>query len=230
MPFYRSRGHRGERAVRAGLGGYKSARASVGRMRGYRKSFNWVVKSLKGLRRVINVEKKKFDAVYSVTNIPITGTVNPLHAVAQGDTDQTRDGNSIKPLSLLLRYQSYNNATAGTTAIRVLIFRDLQQVGDTNPSTTDILDDSVAALPDAPLNNNTVGRFKILRDFKIILDTAKSNRKDGKVYIPLYGHIRYNGAAATDIQKGGLYILMVSDQATNYPTMGYNYRLTYVDN
>ena len=46
----------------------------------------------------------------------------------------------------------------------------------------------------------------------------------------LWTHIRYNGTADTDIQKGGLYILFISDQASDYPTCDYQTRLGYHDN
>lgn len=193
-------------------------------------SFKTLANNVMWLKRLVNVEIKKYDANVAAASVPSTGTVYPLHEIAQGDTDQQRNGLSIKPLTILIKYTCLNNATAVTTNTRVLLVKDLQQVADTNPAVGDILDGSVAPLYQAPLNNASVGRFKILKDFNIILDNARSNRKDGKIFAKLFGHIRYNGVNATDIQKNGYYLVLVSDQPTNAPLFLFNERLSYADN
>lgn len=196
----------------------------------YWKNAKWLYKQVMYLKRMVNVEVKKFDAVVASTNITSTGAVYPLHEMAQGDTDQTRDGNSIKPLYNLLKINLVNNATAVNTRVRLLLVKDLQQVADTTPAVTDILDNSVASLVDGPLNNATVGRFKVLIDKTYTMTSVAKPVLNPKWYTKLFGHIRFNGAASTDIQKGGLFLVAVSDQATNYPTFSFNTRLGFTDN
>lgn len=188
------------------------------------------LKSAMALRRLVNVEIKKYDTYSAVANISTTGSIWPLHDMQQGDTSSQRNGLSIKPLSLLIKMQVFNNSTAGTTVTRVLLIKDLQQVADTNPSVSDILDTTLVNAAYAPLNDLTVGRYKVIRDLKVTLDVARSNRKDVNLYEKLFGHIRYNGSASTDIQKSGYYLVVVSDQATNYPSISWNSRLSFADN
>lgn len=183
------------------------------------------------LRRLVNVEVKKFDQTIAVgTNVTSGGTVYSCCDMAQGDTDQTRDGNSIKPLGCKFQLRLANNATAVNTAVRVMVIRDLQQVADTAPTVSDVLDTSIVGAYAAPLNNATVGRYKVLSDKLYSLNTVAKPQMDLMWYQKLNGHIRYNGSAASDIQKNGLYMLIVSDQATNYPTFGFNTRLHFTDN
>lgn len=183
------------------------------------------------LRRLVNVEIKKFDQTIAVgTNVTSSGVCYSCCDIAQGDTDQTRDGNSIKPLGIKFQVRLTNNATAVNTSVRVMVIKDLQQVADTAPTVSEVLDTSIVGAYAAPLNNNTVGRFKVLSDKLISLNTVSKPQMDLMWYQKLYGHIRYNGTSAADIQKGGIYLLIVSDQATNYPTFGFNTRLFYADN
>ena len=111
---------------------------------------------------------------------------------------------------------------------KVLILRDEQQVSDTAPTVSDILD-TVSTL--APLNSNTVGRYKILKSAFFHTSNARDTVKEMNWYLPMQHHIRYNGTTNTDVQKGGLYMLLLSDQAVGTaPTIFYNFRLSYHDN
>lgn len=197
----------------------------------YATNARWLASQVMWLKRMVNVEIKKYDAnVAEGTALDSNpGLVYPLHEMAQGDTDQTRSGNSIKPLSVLIRGRLTNNATAVNTLVRVLLVLDTQQIADTTPSVSDILDPSYQFW-NAPLNNNTVGRFKVLSDRKYQLTTVSTPIREFKIYQKLYGHIRYNGANSTDIQKGGIYLMFISDQATNKPTFGFQTRLAFTDN
>jgi len=46
----------------------------------------------------------------------------------------------------------------------------------------------------------------------------------------LNSHAGYNGTSSCDIQKGSIYLLLVSDKATNTPTFAFNTRMMYIDN
>lgn len=155
-----------------------------------------------------------------------TGTVYSLTNISQGDSTTTRTGNSILVRNLLKRIRFTKNASATTTFVRCVLFQDKQQVGDTSPAITDLL---ASATVDAPLNLNTLGRFKILYNKTIVLNT-NSPQWHKESYHKMYTHVRYNGTAGTDIQKGGLYIMFISDQPTNAPTLDMWLRLGYHDN
>lgn len=186
---------------------------------------------VKYLKTLVNVEFKKHDS--QASNTPSTsGVVTTLAAIAQGDTDQTRSGNSILAKSLYLQYTMKQHASASETFVRMVIFRDLQQISDTAPSIGDILDSTFSSQYWlAPLNNEFgVGRFQVLADRRFSFSGNGNECRIGKLYIPLKFHIRYNGSTVSDIQKNGLYMIMVSSEATNTPTVEHVARLTFVDN
>ena len=79
--------------------------------------------------RFVNTEVKYFDTI-TTSNVPSTGTINGLTIVPQGDTAQTRDGQSIKPLNLVIRsYLNKNTGSTVTDLVRVIIFRGKQENG-----------------------------------------------------------------------------------------------------
>lgn len=197
----------------------------------YKKKYNAMEiagKALSGVRHLkglVNAEKMKIDAVESAT-INTTGGVYQLSPIPQGDTDGSRHGNSVYARSIFGRLGLVKALAADTTFVRFMIFIDNQQTADTTPTLTDVLE---SASVFAPLNNLTVGRYSIKYD-KLISMSALHDATHRKIFIPLKHHIRYNGTASTDIQKGGIYALVISDQPTNVPSFTYNLRLNYYDN
>lgn len=186
-------------------------------------------KGMVRLRRLVNVEKKKADFENSGTISTTAG--NPLNPtnIGQGDTDQTRDGNSILVNGLLLKSTFTKNASATASRVRILIVLDKQQTPDTAPSYTDIIDPTFTDQILAPLNNETVGRYTVLMNRVITLDSNKPKRTMQK-YFRLNHHVRYNGTASSDVQKGGLWVLIVSDEATNAPSYTVQSRTYFYDN
>lgn len=188
--------------------------------------------ALKGvyyLKSLINVEMKKFDIDSSTST---SGNVILFNEIGQGDTDQTRSGNSILMRSLSLRGYIKSNASATSTRVRLVIFIDKQQISDTAPAQGDILDGDQNSIT-ANLNNNTVGRFSILANKVYTINQFISGvavTVPFKFFFRLQKHARYNGTTGADIQKNGVYMLVVHDEATNVPTIGYTSRLTYTDN
>lgn len=188
------------------------------------------LKGVLALRSLINVEKKKYDVSASSTT---SGNVIILNSIGQGDTDQSREGNSVLMKSLLFRGYLSTSATAGVTRVRIMLIRDNQQIGDTAPSQSDILDGDFTDPIQAPLNNNTVGRFTVLADRKYCLNqlvAAQSMAQEISIYLRMNKHARYNGTSGSDIQKNGIYCLFIHDQPTYSPQLNYSSRLTYVDN
>lgn len=179
------------------------------------------------LKGLVNSEMLKYDISTTSTAVNSSGTIIPLSGIAQGDGDSARTGNSILIRKMLLRMQFYQNAAAANTTFKVLLFMDKQQIGDTAPAVTDVLD-SASTL--SPLNSNTVGRFNVLGSWLFHTSTDRDTVVEKNFFKDLRTHIRYNGNLGTDIQKNGIYLLMISDQGTNIPTVYYNWRLSYHDN
>lgn len=186
------------------------------------------VEYLKGL---VNSEMHKCEVGFNGTTIPITGSVTHLSPVAVGDTYADRTGNSIYARALNIRYTaSWNQTTAGLQQIRLMVVQDTQQVGDTTPSISDILDSSAVNYTLAHMAPNSVGRFKVLKSIRFDL-TSVYQSQTSEINIPMRHHIRYNGTAATDIQKGGLYLVVASNVvSSNFPFLYAQSRLSFHDN
>lgn len=183
-------------------------------------------KTAKWLKSVVNVEKKVQDRI-STGGLTSTGNVTTLTDILQGTGQSERDGTSIKMTSLLCRGNIVMNASATDTLVRHMWVIDNQQVGDSAPSVSDVLE---SVHPLSPLNKATFGRFTILRDELQSFSSVSNTQKVIHFSMPLQHHVRYNGTTASDIQKGGLYYISVSDEATNGPQIDIRMRLRYVDN
>lgn len=178
------------------------------------------------VKDMINVEKKFVDTATS-TSISTTGQVVHLSDVAQGAGQSARDGNSIKVTYLGLNIGLTINASATASLVRILVVRDNQQVGDTSPTMANVL---AAEDTTAFLNGSTLGRFSILYDKVFTLNSTGVANRMVHIKLPMKHHVRYNGTASTDIQKGGLYYMAVSNEATNTVAHYMNARLRYIDN
>lgn len=183
-------------------------------------------KGFRYLRSLINVEHQKIDFNLGATGVTTTPVVTQMTAVAVGDSEGSRTGNSILCKYLYQKLTVRLNASANYSRLRYVVVRDKQQVGDTAPSWTDVYESTSTT---SLLNKNTVGRFDILYDRCFDLDANNPQYLVDK-YIRLNSHARYNGTASTDIQKGGIWVMYVSDELTNNPTLSYNNRLMYIDN
>lgn len=182
------------------------------------------IKFIKGL---VNVEKHKLDTAFSTT-FATTAGVSLINAIATGDGEGARTGNSILMKYAYLYFNMARNAssTASTDFVRVVCVVDKEQVGDTTPG-YDAVFESQAPL--AMINKLNVGRFSILYD-KTFNITANNPAITIKEMIPLNMHARYNGTASTDIEKNGVYIMFIGTNGTNVPTFQGNVRLAYYDN
>lgn len=187
----------------------------------------WGVNKLRGL---VNSELYKWDVVE--TGAIITSSQSSysarLAAIAQGDGDNARTGNSIFARSLNIRGQViYNSAGTSPEFLRVMVILDTQQVGDQTPNIMDVLENNGY---NSHLLKSTVGRFKVLFSSIYEVDSVNNLSRSFNINLPMRHHIRYNGTAGTDMQKGGLYIMAISSEATNGPTFRFDSRLSYHDN
>jgi len=105
---------------------------------------------------------------------------------------------------------------------------DTQTVSDqTSLNWTDVFDNSSNL---AMINRGSQrNRFKILYDQSAILDASEISGRHTKIYFPINKTIEYNGSANTDIQKNGVYGLVLSDDNTNQPAFNYYSRIYFRD-
>lgn len=181
------------------------------------------VRYIKGL-----VNSEMFNVTLNADATPSSsGSVVHLTAIAQGDGSGSRTGNSIFVRKVYGNFNVKQHATAAYTSYRLILFMDTQQVGDTSPAVTDVLESTRVT---SYLNPNTTGRFSILWDRRFTTEDNGNETRMLKFYKNMRHHVRYNGSATSDVQKGGLYLLLLSDQATNTPTVSYEIKVAYHDN
>lgn len=182
-------------------------------------------RATKYIRGLVNSEMLHKETSLSTT-VSTTPFVTCLTGLAQGDTDAQRTGNSVLLRNMLYRLRLTMSNAATTTIVRLVVVKDTQQVSDTNPAWNDVFG---SASVDAALYSSNAGRFKVLWNKTIVLDTSRPIWHREK-YSKLYQHLRFNGAGATDIQKNAIYLMVLSDQATNSPNLNGIVKIGYHDN
>jgi len=162
-----------------------------------------------------------------------SGTIIHLTGIEQNDTVNGRTGNSILLRQIHLRAHATIATAATTSRVKWAIIMDTQQRSDTSPSILDIYDPITVGTYTAPesfLNSANLGRYTILKSGTVKLDDANRLQQSITADIDLRHHVRYNGVASTDIQKGGIYLIFLSNETTDTVNIGYTFRLRYHDN
>lgn len=174
-----------------------------------------------------NIEKKLSDLLASYT-ISTTIISTPLHLISQGTSYNERIGLQIKTHSLAFNFIFRAGAALVGTSVanmRVIVFQDLQQIDSTYPSGLDVLS---TASPVSTRNWFNTSRFRILRDFNVTLDVYHTQKKL-RLNIPINSVLKFSGSSSVNITRNGLYILFVSDNTANPPTLDFWSRLLYTD-
>ena len=182
------------------------------------------VRYIKGL---VNSEKHHTDFSIGGTSPNTTPSTQQLTAIAQGDEIDDRTGNSIFVRGITWRFCLELHASATATQVRMVLVKDNQQGADSAPSWTTVF--SSAAI-DSLLNIQTLGRFTILKDKTYLLDAVNRRQIFEKGFYPMKYHVRFNGTTSSDIQKNGLYLMYMSNEATNTPTLDGVWRTNFYDN
>lgn len=181
------------------------------------------------IRRFINTEFHLSDTIASNASVSSTTTITLLNGLQLGDTTTTRTGQSIKMDRSDFRFIMRGNVTAVTCFLRVIVVVD-KQANSAAPASGDLL---AADTVIAPYTFASQQRFIPLFDETFALPSSGQACITKAVGVNTIQHVTYNaGNAGTiaDISSNSLYLYMLSDQATNTPTISYYYRLWFVDN
>lgn len=180
---------------------------------------------VRAIRGIVNSEKKYIDTGI-VNSVNSSGAVLALTAIAQGDTNTTRNGNSILCKSVQLRgHVAFDVSTTRNISYRLFLVHDTQQVSDSSPTYSDIFSGGSQPV----LNLNHVGRFTILKSWSFAPSEQTQFLIDEWINLGNH-HVRYNGTANTDIQKGGLYLVHVSNLTATLPNLVAQARVPFYDN
>lgn len=180
------------------------------------------------IRKLINVEEHRHDTPVGTT-INNVGSVTHLTAIAAGDDQFNRTGSSILSKGIHARIVLLKAAAATQTVVRCFLVRDKQQVSDTSPTIAQLLNTADVV---AHVTPDFTERFTVLRDYTTVFDSlGVGTLKNIEFKVDLSSkHVRYNGTASSDIQQGGLYWVMISNESVNLPTISAVFRFTFYDN
>lgn len=189
----------------------------------------WMAKKALALT---NPEFKLHNFQQTANTINTSGTIDTISLIAQGDTDTTRDGNSIKITRMHIRGFIKQDAVATQTMIRMMVVLDRQTNG-AQFSMSDLIADTTAG--DAivsPLVINNKFRFRVLVDRVYHMSSESSTIIKFNIFRKMGMKMRYsaNAAAITSCPSKSIAVVFISDEATNSPTVTYFSRLRYLDN
>lgn len=167
-------------------------------------------------------------AVNTLANVSNAGLIRDLALIAQGNTLDARDGDFIAPFLLNIRMNWTGDAAATTGVYRTIVLRDKQQEATVTPSVANVL---ASTSPLAQFNLLNRNRFKILYDrtFTGVNDAAIRQSWVQIIRLKLTLPMQFRGAATTDIQKNGLYMIVIFNNNANMPDVTFSTRLFYND-
>lgn len=175
--------------------------------------------------RMVNSEVKYIETTSTGTSVTNLGTLVQLHTITQGDGASDRDGMSVKPAHLTMRYSAQVSSAATATRLRVIVFRGKQENGSV-PTVANFLQ---VVNPNSPKNWSNKFHYKTLYDRTHVLSSTGNQEIVGKINQKQFGHINFQQGSA-NTENGGYYLLLLTDEATNAPSVKYHARLTFYDN
>lgn len=196
----------------------------------YAGSVGSIARTVAGMAKMINSEEKYHDNLVNLA-VDSTGNLNVhLTGIAAGDTDQTRNGNS-----LLGRYINIKGTIlAGTisSVVRLMLICDKQADG-VAPSISDVLDSTGLGV-NAMLNKDYSGRFVLLKELRINVNINGANLVPYQMFVKTPWHLRYDGSTGNvaDTKENQLYLLGISSAASGgtAPTVSFASRFNFYDN
>jgi len=204
---------------------YRAGKKRYGGRRGLYK----LAKDVYRVKSLMNVEFKKIDVNHTAAVPSTTWSTVLLNGIAQGDDYDMRNGRSVKCTSINVNGFLLKHNSAAQTIIRIALVY-MPRTDLVNPTTSQIfaVDNSTVS----KYNINYAGYAKVLYDRTIMLDGANKTMSKLSIRRKLYGHMRFIGTDATvgSIERGGLFLLYMSNEGTNTPTFNYQSRFRYVDN
>lgn len=213
------------------------------RKRVFKKKGGWAKKALgyagtavkalalaKKVADMVNVEYK-FQPVTIGTTVNSTGLIlQNIFSTTQGVGESEHTGDSIKVQRFSGRMSFVQHASAKSTIVRMVIFKGKQERGAATPYTiNDILFDGNTTSVLSPKNFDERFNTKVIYDRTMTLSSSGTTVKVLDINLPINWHVEYESGLSS-INNGGLYFALISNEATNTPTVTGSLKFTYTDN
>lgn len=184
----------------------------------------------KQVERIIKSKQElKYHNVSDQVTVNDTGTVFNISQIAQGDTDQTRDGDALLATSIHCKFQV--GRADNTNMMRVILFRWLAEDTSTidPPTMTKILQTTGSVQPMAQLNHDFRSKFQVLYDRIVTVDQVANDQYFWQINKKL-AKVPMRFSAGTTNGKNKIWMLAVSDSSTvTDPSFLYDIRINYTD-
>jgi len=225
------------------VGGYRSASSYAG------KSVLQMVKSIASsdlttavLKKALglNTETKWLDTIE--TNASTSSTASSFSfalAIPQGDSCNSRQGNSVRLTSMIARLRIQANPAATTPClVRVVFFKVKENRGD-NPTAATVLDSTTRITSSYNMGDSAAATgYTVLFDRTIQINVATSDDSTKLMvfkYNPLQHHLKWSSADTTgnyaNLQDGYIRgFIMTSETGANTPSYWLDQRIKFVDN
>jgi len=192
-------------------------------------------KGVNALRKLINIEFKRFDTTDTGRAMSQAGAVLQMSQIPQGLDRHNRVGDSIRTQYLKFSGQIFISGSAIRSIARVMIVRDKENLGSA-PAGSDILTTAGTSNATSCGYNyfntsigSTGGRFTVLYDEAVALSVTGDQSAYLHFQTPLSQHIRYSGSGATATREGSLWVVLLTNESTNVPTIDWDAQLQFTD-
>lgn len=179
-------------------------------------------------------------------NIPVGsdgGALYPVSNPSQGDTQNQRSGDMIKPVGIYVGVHILGNLTAGavySNCVRMIVFQWKSNSQDLPPTAAYILENlNQITTPISSYNDSYREGFRVIKDKRWTVNSQTKGTSTNNVTYRKYFKlgklrpIKFETGLTTGLWK--IYILFISDTAigvapyNDVPHLDYSIRFTYTD-
>ncbi len=175
----------------------------------------------------VNTEKKFNDTAF-VTTVSSTASIFTIADLVQGLTAITRVGDQVRWVNMMYNMTIKMHASATETNLRLMLILD-RQPNNAVATVAQVLEtSSVTGLREI----NTGKRFYVYHDKVFSMSSAGETALSEQYYRKINVKTEFNANAGTvaDISTNNIFFLLISDEATNVPSVNLQIRMRYIDN
>jgi len=217
-------------------GGGLSGRSGPSKYRKTSPSISGKILRLQRTVAALRPEVKQLQTVTTISNLAqATGNIAYISGVAQGTTDASRIGDTIRPKYLNVSQYFINpGATAGFYSTFVVLDKESNGVVPVISGTAQAVF-STFNNTEVFTNPSTEKRFKILKRFDVSSASHLSGAPGGSLVqharIPLSGmmHFHDTSSAQTGAGKNALYLITITNDSTNVADFSLTSQLGFTD-
>lgn len=185
-------------------------------------------KRINGVYRALKPETKHVFTSLGSQDIDDVAAWTSLHTVEQGSGSNQRIGEVVRMTGIWMRGHFFREAnTPRDCMIRLVVLMDTRHDQPHGFGTTDVFSNTELI---SPLNPDNYGRFRILRNMRVLLTESRESRQ-WEFFIKLQDDIRYVNAAGTLVEGKALYYRLESNvPSINDPPKGaMEIKVSYTD-